>query len=45
MLPFGAASSEDQDSPQVVCFEPLRGRIFAKDRLHVLTALYEAITH
>ena len=44
-LPFGADSSEEQDSPQVVRFKLLRSRIFAQDRLHVLTALYEAITH
>jgi hypothetical protein len=37
--------SEDQDFSQVVRFKHLRGRIFAQDRLQVLTAIYEAVTH
>ncbi len=44
-LSSGNAPSEDQDSPQVVRFKRLLGRIFAQDQLQVLTAVYEALTH
>jgi hypothetical protein len=40
-----ADSPDDRDSPQVVRFKRLRGQIFVQARLHLLTAVYEAVTH
>ena len=40
-----APSSDDHHSPQVVRFKRLRGQLFVESRLHLLTAVYEAITH
>ena len=39
------APPDDRHNPQVVRFQRLRGRIFVQARLHLLTAVYEAITH
>ncbi len=36
---------DDHHNPQVVRFQRLRGRIFVQARLHLLNAVYEAITH
>ena len=40
-----APCSDDRHSPQVVRFKRLRGQLFVESRLHLLTAVYEAITH
>ena len=46
MLPhLSAGPQDDADTPAVVCFKRLRGQIFVQSRLHVLTAVYEAVTH
>ena len=36
---------DEHDSQQVVRFKRLRGQIFVQARLHLLTAVYEAVTH
>ncbi len=40
-----APSPNDHNSPQVVCFKRLQGQLFVESHLHLLTAVYEAITH
>ena len=40
-----SASQDALDSPQVVQFKRFRGQLYVQARLHVLTAVYEAITH
>jgi hypothetical protein len=46
VLPVLSAAlySDDHNSPQVVRFKRLRGHLFVESRLHLLTAVYEAIT-
>ena len=39
-----AEPDSGRDSPQVIRFKRLRGRTFVQARLHILSAIYEAIT-
>ena len=46
VLPHLSAGPQDEaDTPAVVRFKRPRGQIFVQSRLHILTAVYEAVTH